>query len=121
MKPNKNSKSQFGKIMSSKIKEINDDSFENEVLKSEIPVLVDFFAQWCSPCARQLPILEEVAVTEKDFVKIVKVDIDESPSTATEFKVRSIPTLILFKQGKPVKNNTGLMSKSAVQKFLNGE
>lgn len=100
------------------IKIVDDVSFENEVLKSDVPVLVDFSATWCGPCAIQLPILEEAAETYKNTVKFVKIDIDDSPESASKFRIRSVPTIILFKQGAPIKSTVGMMSKSSLQKFL---
>jgi thioredoxin 1 len=100
------------------LKIVDDSSFDKEVLKSETPVLVDFSAAWCGPCKRQLPVLEEAQNEYNESVKFVKIDVDDSPETAAKFKVRSIPTIILFKQGVPSKNHTGLMSKSVLQKFI---
>lgn len=101
------------------VKIVDDGSFDKEVLKSDLPVLVDFSATWCGPCKKQLPILEAAASEYKDSIKFVKIDIDDSPESAAKFRVRSVPTIILFKQGVPVKNTVGMMSKSALQIFLN--
>ncbi len=98
---------------------INDSSFETEVLKSEKPVLVDFFATWCGPCRQLLPIMTEVADEMKDRIKIVKMDVDESPKTPGLFSIQSIPTLILFKDGKVVEQRTGSMPKSELVRWIN--
>lgn len=100
------------------LKIVDDDSFDKEVLKSDLPVLVDFSATWCGPCKKQLPILEEAATEYKDSVKFVKLDIDDSPESTAKFRVKGVPTLILFKSGEPVKNTVGMISKSSLQKFL---
>lgn len=98
---------------------INDSSFEAEVLKSDKPVLVDFFATWCGPCRQLLPIMSEVADEMKDRIKIVKMDVDESPKTPETFSIQSIPTLILFKDGKVVEQRTGAMPKSELVRWIN--
>lgn len=104
--------------MSSHIHPITDDSFENEVIQSNLPVLVDFWAQWCGPCKSLTPILEDVAQKYSDKVKFVKIDVDQNPSTPSKFGVRGIPTLILFKDGQVLVNRTGLLGKAELIKFL---
>ena len=89
---------------------VTDQTFEQEVLKSDTPVLVDFWATWCGPCRMVAPVLEEIA-GENDKVKIVKLDVDANPITAGRFGVRSIPTMILFKSGKEAKRLVGYMPK----------
>jgi len=96
---------------------INDNSFEQEVLKSEKPVLVDFFAEWCGPCRQMLPIVGEVA-DEMTDVKIVKMDIDESPKTPADLEIQTIPCFIIFKNGKPVDRKVGAMPKSELVSWL---
>ena len=89
-------------------------NFESEVLKSEVPVLVDFFAQWCGPCKMLMPIVEEVA---KDF-KVCKIDIDENQELAIQYRVMSVPTLIVFKNGEVTAKNIGVISKDAILDML---
>ena len=93
------------------VKHINTDDFEEEVIKAEGKVLVDFFATWCGPCTMLAPVLEQVA-DSKPEVKIVKVDVDEEPELATRYKVMSIPTLIVFEKGEVVKKSLGVISKA---------
>jgi thioredoxin 1 len=101
-----------------KIIEINDSNFDEEVLMSPIPVLVDMSAVWCGPCKKQLPILEACATDNAGKVKIVKVDIDDSPTIASRFGIRSVPSLILFNLGKQVDMKVGLTSASSLDIFL---
>jgi len=89
---------------------VTDQTFEQEVLKSDTPVLVDFWATWCGPCRMVAPVLEEIA-GENDRVKIVKLDVDANPITAGRFGVRAIPTMILFKDGKEAQRLVGYMPK----------
>ena len=89
---------------------VTDQTFEQEVLKSDTPVLVDFWATWCGPCRMVAPVLEEIA-SAKDNVKIVKLDVDANPLTAGRFGVRAIPTMILFKDGKEAQRLVGYMPK----------
>ena len=95
-----------------------DDNFEQDVLKSSTPVLVDFWAEWCMPCQVIGPIIEELSDELKDKVKIGKVNVDEQTKTPASFNVMSIPTLIVFKDGKPVKTMVGVQSKDALKSAL---
>jgi thioredoxin 1 len=97
---------------------ISDSSFEKDVLKSDVPVLVDFWAEWCQPCKMIAPILEEVAKERKGQIVVAKVNIDESPETPVKFGVLGIPTLILFKQGKVEATKVGALTKSQLSAFL---
>ena len=94
--------------------EFTDQNFETEVLKSEIPVLVDFFAVWCGPCQMMAPVIEEMAKELEGKVKIGKMKVDENPQTAEKYSIMSIPTLILFRGGEPVKTLTGFRSKEDI-------
>lgn len=99
---------------------ITDDSFKQEVLDSEKPVLVDFWATWCGPCKMVAPVLEEIAGEHADKLTIAKLDIDQNPGAARDFQVMSIPTMILFQGGKPVKTIVGAKGKAALLKDLRG-
>lgn len=101
-------------MMAGALKEINESQFEQEVTKSEIPVLVDFWAPWCGPCKMLGPILEEVAATNDSRLKIVKVNVDENPDLAQKFEVMGIPSMFLFKNGEVIDSFTGAMSKQAL-------
>jgi len=96
-----------------KVLNITDSQFETEVLNSKGLVLVDFWAPWCGPCKQIAPVLDELSV-EKDNVKVVKINVDDNPEVASEFGIRSIPTLILFKDGKKVDTKLGSLSKGAI-------
>ena len=95
-----------------------DDNFDAEVTNSDIPVLVDFFAEWCGPCKQLAPIVEELATEYERKVKIGKVDVDSSNATAAKFQVMSIPTLVFMKGGEMVDKATGFMSKEALKEKL---
>lgn len=102
----------------SNINAITDSSFENEVLKSSVPVLVDFWATWCGPCRALAPKLEEIAGSQSGKVKIVKIDVDQNPETAGRFGVRGIPTLILFKGGQMVDQLVGNQPKEVIESVI---
>ena len=95
-----------------------DDNFDGEVLKSEKPVLIDFWAPWCGPCKAIGPVIEELAGELKDSVKIMKMNVDDNQKTAVNFGVRSIPTLILFKGGKVVDSIIGLVAKEKILELV---
>lgn len=93
---------------------VTEASFADDVLTSEKPVLVDFWATWCGPCKMVAPVLEEIAAENKEKLTIAKLDIDENPGIARDYQVMSIPTLILFQGGKPVKQIVGAKPKAAL-------
>jgi len=94
------------------------DNFEQEVLNSEIPVLVDFWATWCGPCRMLAPVLEDLAKELDGFVKVGKVNIDEEMGLAMKYRVEVIPTLMLFKNGELVKKTSGFMEKEEIKSFF---
>jgi thioredoxin 1 len=100
---------------------VTDDSFSNDVLSSSTPVLVDFWATWCGPCKMIAPVLEEIATEKAGTLTVAKIDVDANPGTARDFQVVSIPTLILFKDGQPVKRIVGTKGKAALLRELSDE
>ncbi|MFO8192717.1 MAG: thioredoxin [Bacillota bacterium] len=100
-------------------KHINGDQFEEEVIKSDLPVLVDFWAPWCGPCKMLGPILEEVAAANDGKLKVLKVNVDENNELAQKFGIMSIPTMFLFKNGQVVDSFVGAMSKQTLNDKLN--
>ncbi|EIC20828.1 thioredoxin TrxA [Thiorhodovibrio frisius] len=104
--------------MSDKILHVTDDTFEQDVLQSATPVLVDYWANWCAPCKMIAPILEEIAEEYGERVKVAKVDIDENRAVTERFNVRGIPTLILFKNGEAEAIKVGAVSKSQLTAFI---
>ena len=104
--------------MSANITAVTDQSFEQDVLKSDLPVLVDFWAEWCGPCRQIAPILEQVAAESAGKLKIVKLNVDENPQTPPKFSIRGIPTLILFKDGKPAATQVGAVAKTQLVAFV---
>ena len=98
--------------------EVTDQTWEAEVVKSPLPVLVDFHATWCGPCKVLAPVVEEIARERKDALKVVKCDVDVASATAARFGVQSVPTLIVFRDGKEVRRRVGAGPKAAVVKEL---
>ncbi len=94
--------------------QVTDSNFSDEVLKSAIPVVVDFWAVWCAPCKMIAPVIEELAGTYQGKVKFAKVDVDNNPQTAMQFGIRSIPTLLVFKNGQVVEQIVGAVSKNHI-------
>ena len=104
--------------MSEFVKEVSDSSFENEVLGADKPVLVDFWAEWCAPCRMLAPTVEAVAEHYGDTASVVKLNVDDNPSTAQRYGIKGIPTLILFRQGKEVERVVGATSKESITKMI---
>lgn len=105
--------------MAAALKIVTDQSFEADVLKSALPVLVDYSAEWCGPCKMMSPIIEQSAHEYAGRVTVAKLDIDTSPRTPSRYNIRSIPTLMLFKDGQPLATQVGSLSKSQLGAFLN--
>ncbi len=104
--------------MSDNIVHVSDDTFETEVVQSNEPVLVDFWAEWCGPCKMIAPILDEVATEYADRLKVVKLNIDDNPATPPKFGIRGIPTLMLFKNGNVEATRVGALSRSQLTAFI---
>lgn len=102
--------------------QVTDASFKEDVLDSELPVLVDFWAPWCGPCRMVAPVVDEISQQYKGQLKVVKLNTDENPNTATQYGIRSIPTLMIFKEGKRVDMVVGAVPKttlaSTIEKYL---
>ena len=93
----------------------NDKNFKQEVLESDLPVLVDFWAQWCGPCLMVAPIVEQIAKKYKDKLKVCKLNVDEAPETASSYDIMSIPTLMIFKKGKVADKIVGALPKAELE------
>ena len=104
--------------MSDQIKHVTDESFEPEVLKSDVPVLVDYWADWCGPCKAVAPVLDEVAKEYSGKLKIAKLNVDENQEIPKKYGIRGIPTLMLFKNGNIEATKVGALSKSQLTAFL---
>jgi len=104
--------------MSEKVREVSDSSFEQEVLQSEITVLVDFWVAWCAPCRMLAPTLEAVAEQYADRASVVKLNVDHNPSTTGAYGIKGIPTLILFKGGKEVERVVGATGKESISRLI---
>ncbi len=103
------------------IKNLSFDNFDNEISSSNLPVLVDFWAEWCGPCKSLGPILEEISNDLKDQLKVVKVNLDENQDLAMKYSIRSIPTLLLFKEGELIDTKVGLLPKSDLVEWLDSK
>lgn len=104
--------------MSDNIVHVSDATFETDVLQSEMPALVDFWAEWCGPCKMIAPILDEIADEYSGKIKVCKVDVDSNPETAAKFNVRGIPTLLVFKNGAVEATKVGALSKGQLTEFV---
>ena len=102
----------------SNVIEGNDSNFENDVLKSDIPVLVDFWAPWCGPCKAVAPVLEEISIELKDKIKIIKINVDDNQEYAAKYGIQSIPTLLVFNKGELKNQIIGALPKNEIEKFL---
>lgn len=102
------------------VEKVSDQSFDQDVLKSGAPVIVDFWAEWCGPCRMVAPILDEVSGEMGDKIKIVKLNVDENPETASKYGIMSIPTLLLFKDGKIASRQVGAAPKAKLVQWING-
>ncbi|KAA3632485.1 MAG: thioredoxin TrxA [Proteobacteria bacterium] len=106
--------------MSDRIVHISDETFEDQVLKSDKPVLIDYWAEWCGPCKMIAPVLDEIADEYADRVTVAKLNIDENPETPPKYGIRGIPTLMLFKDGNVEATKVGAVSKSQLTAFIDG-
>jgi thioredoxin 1 len=104
--------------MSEQVKEVNDASFESDVLQSDRPVLVDFWAAWCAPCRMIAPLVEALGEEYKESARVVKLNVDDNPQTSQRYGIKGIPTLILFKGGKEEERVVGATSKDALSRLL---
>jgi thioredoxin 1 len=105
--------------VSGEIVHTTDATFEQDVMKSEQPVLLDFWAEWCGPCKMIAPILDTIAADYKDKLRVVKLNIDENPKTPPKYNIRGIPTLLLFRGGTVAAQQVGAVSKAQLETFLN--
>lgn len=101
-----------------KVINLDETDFESEVLKSPIPVLVDFWAPWCGPCKQIAPILDEIATEKGDSLKVVKINVDENQQLANELRIQGIPAMFLIKNGKPIAHQTGALPKEQMTQWL---
>jgi thioredoxin 1 len=106
--------------MSDNIVQVNQDSFQKTVLEAQKPVLVDFWAEWCGPCKMVAPVIDELAGEYKDKAGFAKINVDDNPQLASQFGVMSIPTIMVFKNGKPQQQAIGFKSKNDLKKMLDG-
>ena len=102
-----------------KVQHVSDNSFEQDVIGAQVPVLVDFWAPWCGPCKRVAPILEELAQKLEGRLKVAKMNVDENPSVPSQLGIRSIPTLVVYKEGKVVDTRVGALSLNELEGLVN--
>ena len=101
------------------IEDIKDTDFTQKVINSSGPVLIDFWADWCGPCRMLTPIIEELSQEMADKIKVVKMNIDENPETPSSLGIRSIPTMMIFKDGKQIAARSGVLPKNSIQEWIN--
>lgn len=106
--------------MSEHIKEIDDQGFDHEVLQSEKPVMVDFWAPWCGPCKALGPLVEDLSIQYNDYMDFTKFNIDDNPVTPEKYGIKAIPTIAIFKDGRPMEMITGLTSRSKLEETIKG-
>ncbi len=104
--------------MSEKVIHLSDDTFQKEVLESDKPVMVDFWASWCGPCLALAPIIDEIAETYSDKIKICKLNVDENQKTAMQYGIKGIPTILFFKNGQVVEQSVGLVPKDYLEDLI---
>ncbi|MGB8699685.1 MAG: thioredoxin [Thermosynechococcaceae cyanobacterium] len=105
-------------VKANTVTEVTEKTLKEDIASSDIPVLVDFWAPWCTPCRQITPVVNEIAEQYEDQIKVVKVNVDENPSVDTQYKLHSIPTLMIFKGGKSVNKVVGIVSKTELAKIL---
>jgi len=109
----------LGRCKVGNLPEINDDNFKSEVLESPLPVLVDFWAEWCAPCRMIAPVIEQVSAEFSGKIKVGKMDVDSNPETPAQFGITGIPTMILFKNGAPFEKIVGAVAKNKIVDMIN--
>lgn len=107
--------------MADAVSHVTDSTFETEVLSSSLPVLVDYWAEWCTPCRMIAPLVDEIGTAYAGRLKVVKIDADENPAVLSRYHVRSIPTLMLFRDGRPVATKIGAINRSELAAFVEAE
>ncbi len=107
--------------MSQNVINVTDSSFDQEIVKSDLPVLVDFWAAWCGPCKMIAPVIEQIAIDYEGIMKVAKVDVDKNQSSASKYGVMSIPTMLLFKNGEPINRFVGFMPKERLKSLIDKE